>query len=253
MARVLVVDDEEDVRHLVRLSLELDGHQVAEAADGLEALRALGPEGPEVMVLDVTMPRLDGWEVLVRMKAGAAAGAGNLPVILLTARDAEVDRIRGGIEGAVGFLTKPFDPDDLRLEVRRALEEPEVVQRRRAALEALGRLAALERPDTVAEDHRPPAAHPHVTRLGGPVEVAPLRPRQRRLATEQVQRLSTRQGELLRAVGATPTVLSAAESLGVSRSNVYASLRRIARRLEVASVTELVALARSGVGDARVD
>lgn len=253
MARVLVVDDEADIRRLVRFSLELDGHQVTEAADGLEALRALGPEAPDVMVLDVTMPRLDGWEVLMRLKAGAGAVGTDLPVIMLTALDADVDRIRAGIEGAVRYLTKPFDPDDLRLEVQRALEEPEPVQRRRAALEALEHLAALERPDGDSDGDRPPAAHPHITRLGGPIEAANFRPRPRRLGVEQVQRLSARQGELLRAVAATPTVLAAAERLGVSRSNVYSSLRRIARRLEVASVTELVALARQGVGEVRVD
>lgn len=246
MARVLVVDDEADIRRLVRFSLELDGHQVTEAADGLEALRALGPGAPDVMVLDVTMPRLDGWEVLVRMKAGAGAGGVDLPVIMLTALAADVDRIRGGIEGAVRYLTKPFDPDDLRMEVQRALEEPEPVQRRRAALDALEHLAALERTDGGGD--RAPAARPHITRLGGPLDAAPFRPRPRRLGIEQVQRLSARQGELLRAVAATPTVLAAAERLGVSRSNVYASLRRIARRLEVASVTELVALARQDVG-----
>ena len=253
MARVLVVDDEADIRRLVRLSLELDGHQVTEAADGIEALRALDPDGPDVMVLDVTMPRLDGWEVLVRMKAGAGVGGADLPVIILTALDADVDRIRGGIEGAVRYLTKPFDPDDLRVEVRRAMAEPEVLQRRRAALEALEHLAALERTDghePPTDGHGNPAAHPHITRLGGPIATAPPRPRPRRLGAEQMEGLSARQGELLRAVAATTTVLAAAERLGVSRSNVYASLRRIARRLEVASVKELVALARSGVGDA---
>lgn len=247
MARVLVVDDEKDIRRLVRFSLELDGHQVTEAADGLEALRAIGPDAPDVMVLDLTMPRLDGWEVLVRLKAGGE-GPADLPVILLTALDADIDRIRGGIEGAVRYLTKPFDPEHLRSEVLRALAEPEKDQRRRAALAALEHLAALERGDVAATDG-PAPAHPRVTRLGGPVTYAPLRPRPRRLGGEQVRGLSPRQGELLRAVGATPTVKAAAERLGVSRSNVYASLRRIARRLRVASVTELVTMARQGVGD----
>lgn len=249
MARVLVVDDEEDIRRMVRFSLELDGHQVTEAADGLEALRALAPEAPDVMVLDVTMPRLAGWEVLVQMKAGAGARGADLPVIMLTALDADADRIRAGIEGAVCFLTKPFDPDDLRAEVRRAMEEPELVQRRRAALEALEHLVALDRTDGSGDGHGPPAAHPHITRLGGRIEAAPTRPRPRRLGADQVQGLSIRQVELLRAVAATTTVRAAAANLGVSRSNVYASLRRIARRLEVASVKELVILARRGVGD----
>lgn len=247
MARVLVVDDEADIRRLVRLSLELDGHDVTEAADGVEALRAVGPDGPDVMVLDLTMPRLDGWEVLVRMKSDAG-GAGAVPVILLTALAADVDRIRGGIEGAVRYLTKPFDPDDLRMEVLRAMETPEPELRRRAALKALEHLALIEGGGSPASP-RPAAPRPHVTRLGGPVDVTPHRTRPRRLTAEQLGGLSDHQRELVAAVAATPTVMAAAERLRVSRSNVYASLRRIARRLGVASVSELVLLAREGSGD----
>ena len=246
MARVLVVDDEADIRRLVRFSLELDGHSVTEAADGAEALRVMGPDGPDVMVLDLTMPRLDGWEVLVRLRSGAVEGPG-VPVILLTALDTDVDRIRGGVEGAVRYLTKPFDPEDLRKEVLHALGAPEPELRRRAAVEALEHLAALERGPAGAPP--PPSARPHVARLGGPVGAPATRARPRRFRTEQLRALSPRQRELLEAVAATPTVLAAAERLGVSRSNVYASMRRIARRLEVASVSELVVLARQGVGD----
>ncbi|MGI8685162.1 MAG: response regulator [Acidimicrobiales bacterium] len=247
MARVLVVDDEAVIRHLVRLSLEQDGHEVTEAADGVEALEAIGPDKPDVIVLDLTMPHLDGWEVLVRLKAGTGDGCCDVPVILLTAADADADRIRAGVEGAVRYLTKPFDPDDLRREVREAMDVPEPELRRRAAVDALEHLAALERGDAGAE--RPPSARPHVARLGGPVGAGAPRPRTQRFGAEQVGALSSRQRELLRAVAGTSTVLAAAERLGVSRTNVYASLRRIARRLDVASVAELVVQARLGWGD----
>lgn len=191
MARVLVVDDDADIRRLVRISLELDGHEVTEAADGVEALRAVDPVPPDVMVLDVTMPRLDGWEVLVRLRAGGAAGAAAVPVILLTALDAGVDRIRGGVEGVVRYLTKPFDPDDLRAEVLRAMDAPAPELRRRAALDALEHLAALERGGP-ADGRRPATARPRVTRLGPPLETRgaararPAPPAGRRAGTQPV-------------------------------------------------------------------
>jgi DNA-binding response OmpR family regulator len=246
VARVLVVDDEAVVRRLVRLSLEQDGHEVTEAADGREALEAVGPRSPDVMVLDLTMPHLDGWEVLGRLKAGAGRRS-DVPVILLTAIDADVDRIRGGVEGAVRYLTKPFSPDDLRKEVREAIGTPERELRRRAAVDALEQLAALERGG--AGGSAPPAARPRVARLGGPVVAPPPRRRARRFGADQVAALSSHQRELLSAVAGTRTVLEAAERLGVSRSNVYASLRRIARRLGGVSVAELVVEARAGWGD----
>lgn len=247
MARVLVVDDEAVIRRLVRLTLEQDGHVVTEASDGVEALEAVGPQAPDVMVLDLTMPHLDGWEVLGRLKAGAVAGQSEVAVILLTGIDDDVDRIRGGVEGAVRYLTKPFTPEDLRDEVRRVVDTPEPELRRRAAVDALEQLAARERGDAGAG--APPTARPRVARLGGPLEGHAPRATARRFRVEQVRALSDRQGELLRAVAATPTVLAAAERLGVSRSNVYASLRRIARRLGVPTVSELVVQARQGWGD----
>lgn len=249
MGRVLVADDSADIRRLVRWSLELDGHDVVEASDGIEALRAMGrPPAPDVVVLDLTMPRLDGWEVLVRLK-GKGPAQSSVPVILLTALDAELDRIRGGIEGAVRYVTKPFDPDQLRAEVQRAIDEPEPASRREAARRALERLAVLERGGDPAGGG-PPAAHPRVTRLGPPLDTGPARPKPRRFTAAQLESLSDRQRQLVAAVGRTASVLAAAEELGVSRSNVYASLHRIARRLNVATVTELVAMARQGNADA---
>ncbi|HET7488613.1 MAG TPA: response regulator [Acidimicrobiales bacterium] len=246
MALVLVVDDEADIRRLVRFTLELDGHTVLEALDGVDALRALDDARPDLIVLDLTMPRLDGWDLLVQLKAKGGDRAA-VPVILLTALEGDTERIRAGIEGAVRYLTKPFDADGLRAEVARALAEPEREQRRRAAGEALERLAALERGDTPTTGGERPA-RPRLSRLGPPAERPTHRPAPR-LAREAVADLSPRQRELLEAVASTPTVLEAAEQLGVSRSNVYASLRRIARRLHVASVPDLVTLAREGVGD----
>lgn len=243
MARVLVVDDEADIRRLVRMSLELAGHEVSEAADGDEGMRKLSHDRPDALVLDVTMPVVDGWEVLTRLKGGGGPLA-SVPVVMLTARAGPLDRIRGGIEGAVRYVAKPFSPEDLVEALRLAIEDgPEPEVRRRVQREALESLAVLERGGTAAGGG-PRAPRPHVTRLGPAEEAAPARSRPRRLPPVGTRGLSDRQEELLLAVAEAPTVQEAAERLRVSRSNVYASLRRIARRLGVASVPELLAMAR---------
>jgi DNA-binding response OmpR family regulator len=247
MASVLVVDDEEDIRDLLRINLELDGHEVTAVSSGAEALDCLdtGDALPDVIVLDLMMPGMDGWEVLTRLKMQQSDAAA-VPVLLLTARAADLDRIRGGIEGAIHYITKPFTLDELRDQVRKALEgEPELVKRRRAQREALERLARLERGAAPGGDDT--GARPRLTKLEGAPgpkgqEVPMYRPPPGALAG-----LSPKQRELLDAIAANPTVRAAAEQLHVSRSNVYASLRRIARKLDMKSVPELVALARQGV------
>ena len=246
MASVLVVDDEEDIRDLVRINLELDGHEVATVSSGAEALERLADEAdlPDVIVLDLMMPGMDGWEVLTQLKTQQSEVAA-VPVLLLTARADDLDRIRGGIEGAIRYITKPFTLDDLREEVRKALEgEPELVKRRRAQNEALERLARLERGAAPMGEEAGP--RPRLTKLEGAPEPREQAVRIRRPAPAAMEELSPKQRELLDAIAANPTVRSAAEQLQVSRSNVYASLRRIARKLDMKSVPELVALARQG-------
>ena len=244
MATVLVVDDEADIRDLVRLNLELDGHHVLTARDGAEALDLARQHHPDVMLLDVMMPGLDGWEVLRQIKATQDREVGEIPVVMLTARAGDLDRIRGGIEGAVRYVTKPFDVDELRAEVTGALEgDPEPLKRKAAQHAALEQLARLEKGD---RGEARPQARPRLTRFEAPS--APMSTPQKRpvAAPPATTTLSSKQVELLTMVGTTPTVRQAAEELGVSRSNVYASLRRIARKLGVRSVPELVSLARQG-------
>jgi two-component system, OmpR family, response regulator MprA len=102
--RVLVVDDDPDVRDAVETALELEGHRVTTAQDGLAALRRLGQTEFDAMVLDVLMPNLDGFEVCRRLRT-----SGNrTPVLILTARDSEEDTIRGLDLGADDYLVKPF-------------------------------------------------------------------------------------------------------------------------------------------------
>ena len=244
MAVVLVVDDEDDIRELVRINLELDGHRVVCAANGDEALEALRRDAPDLVLLDVMMPGLDGWEVLGSIKAESDAALAQTPVMMVTARTDDLDRIRGAIEGAIKYVTKPFQVAQLRQMVRDALEsdEPELVTRRRAQQHALEQLARIERGgERELEDA---GARPRITRL----ESTPVAPRTRALAVsaDALAGLSEKQVQLLAAVAAAPTVRDAAAGLEVSRSNVYASLRRIARKLGVRSVPELVTLARSG-------
>jgi len=244
VTKILVIEDEPDIRDLIRITLELDGLQVVAAPDGAEGLACARASTPDAIVLDVMMPGIDGWEVLSRLKAEAGDLA-NVPVVMLTARTGALDRIRGGIEGAVRYLTKPFHPAELRATLEEVLQgDPEPVQRRRAQEQALAALARVEggQPAGAAPSA---AARPRLSRLdGAPVSRARAAPPP--VVRAQLDTLSPKQRELIAAVASAPTVIEAAERLGVSRSNVYASLRRIARKLAVASVTDVVALARSG-------
>ncbi len=115
-ARVLVVDDEEDVRTLIRLLLERAGFEVAEAATGREALRHLHEIRPRLVVLDVTMPDLNGWQTLERIR-----DVSEIPVLMLTARAAELDKVRGLRAGADDYVTKPFGRQELLARVETLL------------------------------------------------------------------------------------------------------------------------------------
>jgi DNA-binding response OmpR family regulator len=100
---VLVVDDDADIRGLLRELLERQGYQVTEAANGREGLRALYASPPDVVLLDVSMPELDGWETLERIR-----DVSEVPVAMLTARAAELEKVRGLKAGADDYITKPF-------------------------------------------------------------------------------------------------------------------------------------------------
>jgi two-component system response regulator MprA len=115
--RALVVDDDKAVRESLRRSLEFNGYDVALATDGAEALVAVGSAAPDVVVMDVMMPRLDGIEAT---RALRAAGH-DVPVLVLTARDAVGDRVEGLDAGADDYLTKPFDLQELLARLRALL------------------------------------------------------------------------------------------------------------------------------------
>jgi len=115
-SRVLVADDTESVRSLFRKLLLADGHDVVSASDGAAALDAVQQHQPDVILLDVTMPRMDGLEVCRRLKADPATRL--TPVVLVTGQADLSDRIRGIEAGADEFLSKPVHPHELRARVR---------------------------------------------------------------------------------------------------------------------------------------
>ena len=242
MATVLAVDDEPDILEIVKVNLELDGHEVVLARTGAEALELVRRGPPDLVLLDIMMPGLDGWDVLARLKGDPGLKATTVPVLMLTARTADEDRVRGGIEGAICYLTKPFLPSELCAEVNRALEgEPEPVRRKQVQQESLAELARMEKGASAADDR----VRPHLTRLERAPEPQTESPHMRAVRG-RIDTLSPKQRELLEALNATASVSQAASDLRVSRSNVYASLRRISRKLGTRSVRELLALVREG-------
>lgn len=118
-SRILVVDDTEANRILLQEILELEGHRVLLAVDGAEALRAVTDGAPDLVLLDVNMPGMDGLEVCRRLRADARTAS--LPVILVTALAERSHRLEGIAAGANDYLTKPIDRPDLLLRVRNAL------------------------------------------------------------------------------------------------------------------------------------
>jgi two-component system phosphate regulon response regulator PhoB len=132
------VDDEEGIRVLCRVNLELGGFEVIEAADGAEAVELANTARPDVIFLDLMMPRMDGWETLAALRADAATES--IPVILLTARTSEDDQLRGWGEGVFDYIRKPFAPTTLVERATAAIEQndPEALaDRARRAIEQL--------------------------------------------------------------------------------------------------------------------
>jgi two-component system KDP operon response regulator KdpE len=118
--RILVVDDEPRMIRFIRMNLEHDGFEVVEAADGLAALKQVRDTLPDLILLDVAMPELDGFETLRLLRE-----ISSVPVIMLTARGEEDDRVRGLELGADDYVTKPFSPRELVSRVKAVLRRTE--------------------------------------------------------------------------------------------------------------------------------
>lgn len=116
---IVCADDDADIRELLRFSLGRQGYRVVFAADGAEALRLAESGKPALMILDVSMPGIDGFELTRRLRAGAATS--DIPVVLLTARVRDADLEHGYALGANAYITKPFELAHLNREVERLL------------------------------------------------------------------------------------------------------------------------------------
>jgi phosphate regulon transcriptional regulator PhoB len=119
VADVLVVEDEPDIRQLIVHHLEREGFRCRHAATGADALRAVRTSAPDLVVLDLMLPEMDGLEVCRRLRADAATAG--LPIIMLTAKGDEVDRVVGLELGADDYVAKPFSPKELVARVRAVL------------------------------------------------------------------------------------------------------------------------------------
>ena len=122
---ILVVDDEKNIVELAKLYLEKEGYRVEDAYDGTEALAKIKSLQPALVVLDLMLPEIDGWEVCRRVRRES-----DVPIIMLTARDDDVDKIVGLELGADDYLVKPFNPRELSARIRAVL-------RRQAELKAM--------------------------------------------------------------------------------------------------------------------
>ena len=119
MSKVLIVEDEANIRQLVKYNLEKESFQVIEAEDGLQGLRLAKAEKPDLVLLDLMLPHMDGLEVCRSLKGNQATAA--LPIIMLTAKSEEIDKVIGLELGADDYMTKPFSPRELVARVKAVL------------------------------------------------------------------------------------------------------------------------------------
>ena len=135
----MLVDDEESIQKLLTYPLEREGYRVVQARDGEEALRRFEEHAIDVVVLDVMLPKLDGLEVCRRLRTTSA-----VPIIMLTARDDEVDKVLGLELGADDYITKPFSIREFRSRIRAVLRRATVLSAQRADRDGVLRAEGLE-------------------------------------------------------------------------------------------------------------
>ncbi len=120
MPRILIVDDEPEIVRGLEDNLRFEGYQTFAATDGRQALDVAAREGPDLILLDIMMPRMSGWDVCRELRQKGIA----VPIIMLTARGEEIDRVRGLELGADDYITKPFSLRELLARVRAVLRRP---------------------------------------------------------------------------------------------------------------------------------
>jgi DNA-binding response OmpR family regulator len=125
--KILVVDDEEDILHFLELVLAEKGYEVLSASDGHEALTRAQIERPDLVLLDIMMPQMDGWEVLKLLRVDPSTAG--IPVAMLSARTEARDRVQGLQEGAIDYICKPFSLQELLGKIEAAFQLAEEQRR----------------------------------------------------------------------------------------------------------------------------
>jgi CheY-like chemotaxis protein len=120
VARVMAVDDDPVIRNLLEVNLEMEGHEVVTAVDGRDALDKIHADPPDLILLDVMMPNVDGWQVARELKGDPVTR--RIPLVFLTARAMEADVRKGTEIGVESYVTKPFDPIELMRLIDRLLQ-----------------------------------------------------------------------------------------------------------------------------------
>ena len=144
VTKVLVIDDEAPIRLLCRVNLEAEGMEVLEAADGPKGLAQAREEQPDVILLDVMMPGLDGWRVAEALLEDERTR--EIPIIFLTARAEFRDRARGLDLGGIDYVTKPFNPIELAPQVRELIQRVDRGEREEVRREKINELRDLLEP-----------------------------------------------------------------------------------------------------------
>jgi phosphate regulon transcriptional regulator PhoB len=186
LRRVLIVEDDKDIVELVRYNLEKEGYQTAVAGDGLTALSTLRRSPPDLILLDLMLPKLPGLEVCREIRRDQALN--RLPILMLTARGEEADRVVGLEMGADDYVTKPFSPRELVARIKALLRRTEPSGDAEKAVECRGL-------------HIDPASY-RVTRAGKPIALSTLEFRLLYFLARRPDRVFTRD-QLLDAVWGT--------------------------------------------------
>ena len=241
--RVLVVEDEPDLVELVRINLQLSGYEVLAAADGAEGLTVARRERPALILLNVMMPVLDGWQALRALKEDPTLR--DIPVVMLTALSEERDLIRGHLQGAIRYVTKPFEMRELLEVVEESLREPsdeERAERRRRTRLLLQRLAELD------SGRDAPEQTVHLSRLEARRRAETPATRSTPGDRSRLEQLTDKQRYIAEQLAAGRSARELADELNVSRSNVYATRKRIARKLGIEPETVAEEGRRLGLG-----
>ena len=143
---VLVVDDSPTVRKIVQLTLQRERIRVVTAGDGLTALAAVADEQPDLILLDIMLPRMDGYNICQVIRKNMAYR--DLPIIMLSGKDGLFDKMRGKLAGSTEYMTKPFDSVELAQTVKRYLDSP--AARERAARREMQSARAAASPDVMS-------------------------------------------------------------------------------------------------------